>query len=65
MELAGINFSDFELVYIHVHALCADLVIAALDVKLKWWTGSIPIRCRLKMLTQLATFACSAAPEEV
>ena len=59
MELAGIHFSDFELVYIH--ALCADLVTAALDVKLKWWTDSMPIRCRLKMLTQLATFACSAA----
>ena len=31
MELSGINLSDFELVYIH--ASCADLIIAALDVR--------------------------------
>ena len=53
MKLVGINFSDFELVLSLIHTC----LVRGPRYSRSWMfgklTNSIPIRCRLKMLTQL------------
>ena len=53
MKLAGINFSDFELVLSLIHTC----LVCGPRYSQSWtfgkMTNSILIRCRLKMLTQL------------